>query len=1561
MSGSKVIITADASQGIREFDRFRAEATGALQGISNLSGKLKGVLAGVVAGLSINAFTGMVDSAVEAAAGMHDLSIQTGASVASLMAFKSVASTSETTIDGIGTAMNKLAKGMAVSTEESAGMGQAIKAIGLDFGTLKSMKPDQQMLEVAKALDQFQDGAGKSAVAMTLFGKEGAKMLPFLGDLAGEAEAVTAKLTEQQVQAKAATAAMADDFSDNLTKIKKEGQSWKKDIAMGMLPALYELSTAFYDVTTGASGMKGEIGQLSQDGTFADWTRVAITGVTYLSDAVQVVARVVKGTGMVIGAALAQVMSSVTGVSGALSHLVHGEYSQAWDTMKGMVREQAQIQSDAVADLGAMFTEQSFGSKLRERMDQIRQAGTAAKEAKKSLDFNGNVDGSAAAAVKKEAEAYVGLISSIRAKSDENRLELATDAAATEGQKLRIKIDQELASGKLKLSDAHLAVVRAALGELDTTEELVKAQKAEKDSMTWMQQSAQARNASSAALQVEYEMYGKTGDAREVAMVAIKGETDLEKFLQDERSKGIVIGEELEAQLRAEKDMRVAVEQATLAQTKALGYANQLAQDNRRFAADAIVDEKARATALLQIDAEMWRERIQLAGEGTEAQKALQAEFDVWYRNQSMKPQLDEQKKMWGSIEQTAHDTFVSIFDSGKSAFDRLRDTLKNGLLDLLYQMTVKKWIISLQASMTGSGAIASNGGTGDLFASAAGSSGGSVGSLISMANTAKNLYGSVSGGLSGMGASLASNIGSGVESVGSFFGSSNMTTFGQGMQGFGLDGSLGGLSGAGQSAGAMLGSAASIFGGVAGGVLGGRAISGGYGSNGAVNTGTAIGAAVGSIVPVIGTALGALVGGLLGGAYNRMFGRKAPEIQSQGLRGTFADGAVSGETYQNIIEKGGWFKSDKKYTESQKLTDDTIKQFTEGFDSIKSVSAGFAASLGVSADALKDYSKTFDITLTKDEEKNKQAITDFFTGVGEEVARKLVPGLDALTKSGETAAAALQRLAGEFQATDQVAQLLGTSAEKLFGAAGLQSAAAREQLIDAAGGVSALGQKATFFNQNFLTEAERIKPVAEALDKALASMSLGTIPTTRAQFKGLVDDLIASGAAATKEGADRLNSLLSVAEAFALVHPAAEAAADGAADAAKALQDIKDAAGTLLGGVDSAYAVLQRVVDREKAAVQSSVDAHSEAVSRLQGLSQSLRGSLDGMKSPDQQAMERAAAQAQIRAALAIAKAGGPLPGADDLKDALSAVSQDASSRFSTYADYLRDLYQTQSDMQQLADLTDDSLTVEERALKAAQDQLKSLDDMLAGQQEIVDELKGINTNGLTLAQAMAALAGAIGGAKSNPIVSATGAINSAYQSALGRAPDASGLEYWQNLAAGGTPISQIVDGITNSTEGELNRLYQSVLGRAPDAAGLAFWTQAFGPTMDADERAEFITGAKSELRGRGIPGFREGGMFGGGLRWVGEDGPELEATGPARIWSSSQTADILQRASSPAANSEVLVSAVNRLNATVALQQAVIERQEAALKSIAVSTMEVKDRLVKFDVIGMPPVRKE
>lgn len=114
----------------------------------------------------------------------------------------------------------------------------------------------------------------------------------------------------------------------------------------------------------------------------------------------------------------------------------------------------------------------------------------------------------------------------------------------------------------------------------------------------------------------------------------------------------------------------------------------------------------------------------------------------------AMNEAVQGQVAMWQSIDQTAHDTFVSIFDSGKDVFERLRDTLKNTLYDLLYQMTVRKWLIDISAAVSGQG-----------VAQQAFGAGGGGGGWMNVASNAYSLYNSsaLTGGIGSIpGANLA-------------------------------------------------------------------------------------------------------------------------------------------------------------------------------------------------------------------------------------------------------------------------------------------------------------------------------------------------------------------------------------------------------------------------------------------------------------------------------------------------------------------------------------------------------------------------------------------------------------------------------------------------------------------------------------------------------------------------------------------------------------------------------------------------------------------------------------
>lgn len=118
------------------------------------------------------------------------------------------------------------------------------------------------------------------------------------------------------------------------------------------------------------------------------------------------------------------------------------------------------------------------------------------------------------------------------------------------------------------------------------------------------------------------------------------------------------------------------------------------------------------------------------------------------------------------------------------------------------------------------------------------------------------------------------------------------------------------------------------------------------------------------------------------------------------------------------------------------------------------------------------------------------------------------------------------------------------------------------------------------------------------------------------------------------------------------------------------------------------------------------------------------------------------------------------------------------------------------------------------------------------------------------------------------------------------------------------------------------------------------------------------------------GTPTFARGGFHAGGLRLVGEEGAELEATGPARIWTAEQTRDFmtprfeLPRMPSLPANDTVDVTPVvrqlERLTAEFSAYRLQSSEETVALRAELADARGEQARLRKaMERLGSAPVR--
>lgn len=383
------------------------------------------------------------------------------------------------------------------------------------------------------------------------------------------------------------------------------------------------------------------------------------------------------------------------------------------------------------------------------------------------------------------------------------------------------------------------------------------------------------------------------------------------------------------------------------------------------------------------------------------------------------------------------------------------------------------------------------------------------------------------------------------------------------------------------------------------------------------------------------------------------------------------------------------------------------------------------------------------------------------------------VQDLAALRTPTELIGAALTRVTAAFTGTNSVLQSLGVSAQTVFGQLGLASLAARQRLIDMAGGVDTLNAATSYFAQTFLPEADRMAPIVAALGQRMADLGYAGV-TTADGFRDAVMGLVNSGALATSAGASTYIELLKMSEAFKYVDDAAKAAATASAEAAaKAAEATKAQADLLRSTLDKSLALVGQVVDAEKerraaaheiemAALAERITATTAGLEKTRALSQALAGTLDQMASPS-----RAAAQAQIATAVAIARAGGPLPAAGDLSAALATLAQDASAQFSSLQDFQRDQLRTANDVAALAGLSGaqetaqqqllDALNAQQEAAKTAYEaEVARLDAVVANAQKQVDLLTSVDASLLTVAQAMGSFTAALDAARGNASIAA-------------------------------------------------------------------------------------------------------------------------------------------------------------------------------------------------------------
>lgn len=254
----KISVVLEALTGSFETDMNRAAKTAEkrMKDIERTAisvGKAMG--AGLVVG--VTALGVIVKKSIDAADEMSKLAQTTGVTTEALSQLQYAAGLSG--VEDLGTSLVKFNKAIAEAGAGSKSQAEAFAAIGVSVTDANGNLKDTEtvLMETAEAFSHFEDGAGKTAVAMDLFGKSGAAMIPLLNEGAAGIAEMRKEADDLGLTLDARTGKAAEQFNDNLSRMGSLVSGIGNQITRELAQPLADVTDGFISAAREGGTLKG--------------------------------------------------------------------------------------------------------------------------------------------------------------------------------------------------------------------------------------------------------------------------------------------------------------------------------------------------------------------------------------------------------------------------------------------------------------------------------------------------------------------------------------------------------------------------------------------------------------------------------------------------------------------------------------------------------------------------------------------------------------------------------------------------------------------------------------------------------------------------------------------------------------------------------------------------------------------------------------------------------------------------------------------------------------------------------------------------------------------------------------------------------------------------------------------------------------------------------------------------------------------------------------------------------------------------------------------------------
>ena len=243
--GSLVVsLTAETAQFTAALSKASYTAEKNFKQISSFAKTAAGSLAALYGASSA---AGFIKTQIDLADATGKMAQKVGLSVEELSKLQYAAKLADVDAGQLQGGLVRLSKGMIEAANNTGTARNAFAAMGISIkntdGTLKSS--GQVLDEVANKFAGYEDSATKTALAVQLFGRAGADLIPLLNAGASGIKEAGDELERFGAVISTNAAKNAELFNDNITRLTTVGSALGQSIANDILPYLNRLTSEF--------------------------------------------------------------------------------------------------------------------------------------------------------------------------------------------------------------------------------------------------------------------------------------------------------------------------------------------------------------------------------------------------------------------------------------------------------------------------------------------------------------------------------------------------------------------------------------------------------------------------------------------------------------------------------------------------------------------------------------------------------------------------------------------------------------------------------------------------------------------------------------------------------------------------------------------------------------------------------------------------------------------------------------------------------------------------------------------------------------------------------------------------------------------------------------------------------------------------------------------------------------------------------------------------------------------------------------------------------------------